>query len=96
MENETVKPTAPVSPVQGFEMGITGGAKAGYFALGFFLGLIGVLITYLVNKDKTELAKKGAMKFCIIGLVTVVVISVITTVGSYAYLMSMVGSYGMM
>lgn len=45
----------------------TGGAKAGYFALGFFLMLIGVLISWLVTKDKGEAVKGAGLKFSLIG-----------------------------
>lgn len=45
----------------------TGGAKAGYFALGFFLMLIGVLISWLITKDKGEAVKSAGLKFSLIG-----------------------------
>ncbi|HBT95935.1 MAG TPA: hypothetical protein DEB24_07630 [Coriobacteriia bacterium] len=49
--------------------GLTGGAKFGYFILGLFLSLIGVLIAWLINRDKDGVTKSGALKFSIIGCV---------------------------
>jgi hypothetical protein len=46
---------------------ISGGAKFGYFTLGFVFGLMGVLISWLVNKD---MPSSGAIvKISVIGLV---------------------------
>ena len=47
-----------------------GGFHIGGFALGFLLGLIGVLIAYLINDDK----KKDRVKWSWIGLLVLVVI----------------------
>jgi len=48
---------------------LTGGAKFGYFALGFFLGVIGILVAWLVNKDNPGVSKV-AIKFSVIGFVS--------------------------
>lgn len=53
----------------GFEKKLSGGAKFGYGALGFFLMLIGVLITWLVNKDKLPATKKSAITCSVVGMV---------------------------
>ncbi len=53
----------------GMNQGLTTGAKFGYFVLGLFLSLIGVLIAWLINKDKDRPTKSGALKFSIIGCV---------------------------
>ena len=47
-----------------------GGFHIGGFALGFLLGLIGVLIAYLINDDK----KKERVKWSWIGCLVLVVI----------------------
>jgi hypothetical protein len=44
---------------------LTGGAKAGYFFLGFFLPLLGFTIIWAINKDRPTLAE--AVKFGVIG-----------------------------
>jgi uncharacterized Tic20 family protein len=61
---------------------LSGGAKAGYFALGFFLAVIGILIAWLVNKDKPVM--KEAIKFSVIGCVVGVVLWCILYVGVFA------------
>lgn len=76
------------------EKGLSGGAKFGYLALGFFLALIGVLITYLVNRDKAPEIKSQAMKFSIIGCVIVVALGIISTIASMALIGSMVATTG--
>ena len=50
-----------------------GGFHFGGFALGFFLGLIGVLIAYLINDDK----KHDRVKWAWLGLAVVVVLNII-------------------
>jgi hypothetical protein len=45
---------------------LSGGAKFGMFALGFFVGPIGILIAWLINKDTS--ASGDAIKFSVIGL----------------------------
>ena len=57
------------------ETKLSGGAKFGYLALGFFLWAVGVLIAWLVNKDKPVM--KEAIKFSIIGAVITTVLSII-------------------
>lgn len=52
---------------QAYQPQPTGGAKAGYFALGFFLMLIGVLISWLITKDKGGAVKSAGLKFSLIG-----------------------------
>lgn len=58
---------------------LSGGAKFGYLALGFFLGLIGVLIAWLTSKDKGSAYKSGAIKFSVIGFVIVLVLGIVFT-----------------
>lgn len=52
---------------------LTGGAKAGYFALGLFLNLIGVLIAWLISKGGGQRVKSGAITFSLIGFAVSVV-----------------------
>lgn len=47
---------------------LSGGAKLGYGALGFFLMLIGVLVAWLVNKDKAPSVKKSAIVSSVVGM----------------------------
>jgi hypothetical protein len=49
---------------------LTGGAKAGYLLLGFFLPLLGLTLIFATNKDKPTLAE--AMKFGIFGAWSIV------------------------
>jgi hypothetical protein len=49
----------------GHDETLTGGAKAGYFCLGLFLGALGVLITWLVNRGKP--VAEAAFKISIVG-----------------------------
>lgn len=53
----------------------TSGFHLGGFALGFLLGLIGVLIAYLLNDDK----KSNRVKWAWIGLGAVVVLIILTS-----------------
>ena len=54
----------------------TSGFHIGGFALGFLLGLIGVLIAYLINDDK----KKNRVKWSWIGLAVIVVILILVSI----------------
>lgn len=72
---------------------LSGGAKFGYFALGFFLALIGVLITWLVNKDKEQALKSSAIKFSVIGCVVSIVFWIIVNTVLVGSMMSMYGAY---
>lgn len=67
----------PTQAYAGWEAPLSGGAKAGWFALGFFLGLIGVLIAYLVTEDKGPLRKGAALKFALFGTGTTVLLSIL-------------------
>ena len=96
MENENTGRDVPANVASGFDLGLSGGAKAGYFALGLFLTLVGVLIAYLMNRDKPAQTKKDAMKFAVIGLVVEIVLAIVMMVAFYGYLMQMVGVYGAM
>jgi hypothetical protein len=65
-------PGTPMPPSGGYgtqavAAELSGGNKFGYFALGFFLGVVGVLIAWLTNKDKP--IEKPAIKMSVIGLV---------------------------
>lgn len=59
------------------DQSLSGGAKFGYFILGFFLGLIGVLIAWLVNKNGYQEIKSGAIKFSLIGFAVTFVLNLI-------------------
>ncbi|NHM13420.1 spore coat protein SP96 [Xiamenia xianingshaonis] len=50
-------------------MQLTGGMKFGWCAVGFLLGLTGILLAWLVNVDKAPQVKSDAIKFSVIGLV---------------------------
>jgi hypothetical protein len=56
----------------------TSGFHLGGFALGFLLGLIGVLIAYLINDDK----KSNRVKWAWIGLAAIVVLWIIIAVAA--------------
>ena len=58
--------------------GITSGFNIGWFALGFFLGLIGVLLSYVINGD--EDVKRNRQKWAWIGFgvwVLIIIIAII-------------------
>lgn len=55
--------------------GITSGFNIGWFALGFFLGLIGVLLSYIINGDQD--VKKNRQKWAWIGLAAWIVIFIL-------------------
>jgi hypothetical protein len=59
-------------------MPLGGGAKFGYFALGFVLGVIGLFIAWLVNKDNPNV--KTAVKFSVIGLAIPTALALIGTI----------------
>jgi hypothetical protein len=71
--------------------GLTGGAKAGYFFLGFFLSLIGFTIIWGVNKDRPTLAE--ALKFGIIGAWVSVVAGVVLSIALSSLVIAMLASY---
>gem|GEM_PF-6308686 len=75
---------APIMP-------LTGGAKFGYFILGFFLGLIGVLIAWGTTKDTP---KSGpAIKFSAIGAGCMVGLSIVLTIIYFVVLVSVFSAY---
>ena len=55
--------------------GITSGFNIGWFALGFFLGLIGVLLSYVINGD--EDVKRNRQKWAWIGLGVAIVLYIL-------------------
>ncbi len=57
------------SPVPAPLAQLTGGMKFGWCAVGFLLGLTGILLAWLVNADKAPQVKSDAIKFSVIGLV---------------------------
>lgn len=70
------QPVMPQQPQYGQPMSmpaslfqLTGGMKFGYFALGFFMSLPGLLIAWLINVDKFPKVKSDAVKFTLIGFV---------------------------
>lgn len=72
---------------------LSGGAKFGYGALGFFFMLIGVLIAWLVNKDKAPAIKKSAMVSSVVGFVIGLVAWIILYAVIFAGLMATYGAY---
>ena len=74
-------PTMPAAAA-----GPTGGAKAGYFALGFFLGLIGVLVSWLMTKDKDPLTKSAVLKFSMICFGALAVLCILGGVATFGML----------
>lgn len=72
---------------------LSGGAKFGYGALGFFFMLIGVLITWLVNKDKAPAVKKSAIVSSAVGFVIGLVVWVVLYAVIFAGLMTTYGAY---
>lgn len=87
-------PAAPVyaAPV---EVPPTGGSKVGYFALSFFLGLLGMAICYLIAKDKGPQHVKAAFMFSIIAQACAVVIGIFLSLFfDLALFAASYGSYG--
>lgn len=74
--------------------GLTGGGKAGRFFLGFFLGLLGILIIWLMDKDDGLKLKDGVL-FGIIGNFSVAIITMIVCVIVMAVFMAYVGDTGL-
>jgi membrane protease YdiL (CAAX protease family) len=69
-------PGAPVQPYAPNQtVALSGGAKFGYAALGFFLGVIGVLVAWLTTKDTPK--SGDAIKFSVIGLAVAMVLGII-------------------
>jgi hypothetical protein len=52
---------------------LTGKAKAGYFFLGLFLAVVGVLISWLMNKGRPTVAE--AVKLSALGFIVAFVLS---------------------
>lgn len=72
---------------------LSGGAKFGYGVLGFFLMAIGVLIAWLVNKDKTSTIKKSAIISSVVGMVIGIVAWIVVYAMLFATLMATYGTY---
>lgn len=72
---------------------LSGGAKFGYGVLGFFFMLIGVLIAWLVNKDKAPAIKKSAIVSSVVGFVIGLVAWIILYAVIFAGLMATYGTY---
>jgi hypothetical protein len=73
---------------------LSGGAKAGYFFLGFFLFVIGILIAWLVNKDKEPAIRNGAIKLAVIGAIVEFVLGIIFSVLFFVLIFSAAGAAG--
>ncbi len=63
---------------------LTTGAKVGYFALGFFLSVLGITVTWAMNKD--NLALRNAVLFSIIGCWVQTILAIVAGVLIYAAL----------
>lgn len=48
---------------------MSGGRKAGRFALGFFLGIIGLVITWAIDRSSPEETMREGLMMCLIGVV---------------------------
>lgn len=83
----------PTQVYGGWEVPPTGGSKAAWFALGFFLGLIGVLIAYLLAKDKGPLNKSAALKFSLFGTGALVLITILSTMVTFCGAAAMYAYY---
>lgn len=86
MENEPMKYQVEMPA-------LSGGAKFGYGALGFVLMLIGVLIAWLVNKDKAASVKKSAIVSSVVGMVLGIVAWIALYVVVFAGIMATYGAY---
>jgi hypothetical protein len=69
---------------------LSGGAKAGYFFLCFFLSLIGFTIIWGVNKDRPTLAE--ALKFGLIGAWAQVVAAILLYIAVGAFVVALLAS----
>lgn len=72
---------------------LSGGAKFGYGALGFFLMLIGVLVAWLVNKDKAPAVKKSAIVSSAVGMAIGIVAWIALYAVVFAGIMATYGAY---
>ncbi|WP_101721043.1 hypothetical protein [Eggerthella timonensis] len=72
---------------------LSGGAKFGYGALGFFLMLIGVLVAWLVNKDKAPAVKKSAIVSSVVGMAIGLVAWIAFYAVVFAGVMATYGAY---
>lgn len=51
--------------------------KAGYFALGLFLSVLGVCIAYLIAKDSGARGREIAIKYALFGLISTALLAVV-------------------
>lgn len=56
---------------------MSGGGKAGRFFLGFFLGIIGLLITWAIDRDSPEETMRDGLMMCLIGMVVSIAIGLV-------------------
>jgi len=50
-------------------MQLTGGMKFAYLVVGAFMGIAGIVLSWLINADKVAKVKTDAVKFAVIGFV---------------------------
>lgn len=55
-------------PARGFDFGLSGRARLGCVALGFFLSLAGVFAAFLVNRGESQSARGDAVRFASYGV----------------------------
>jgi hypothetical protein len=58
---------------------MTGGPKAAWFFVGFFLGIAGIILAYACNWDKAQNIKTESIKFSAIGFAATIVLAICTT-----------------
>lgn len=76
MDTPTQNQTYP-APVGHSLYGWTGGQKAGWFFVGFFGGLVGILVASLTNTAHPD--RSTATKMAIIGCVTCVALALLSS-----------------
>ena len=73
---------------------LTGGMKFGWFLIGLFLTVPGMLLAWLLNADKHPQVKKDAITWSVIGFAVDVVLGLIFAVAFASLLAAAISSYG--
>jgi hypothetical protein len=86
-------PTVP-NPYEYSLTSLTGGMKFGWFLVGLFLTVPGMLLAWLVNADKHPQVKKDAITWSVIGFAVDVVLGIISLVAFASLLAAAISASG--